>query len=59
MLDDAGARGTGRNPDAILYEPATRRVFTFNGGTSDATVIDATSSAVVGTVALGGRPEFA
>ena len=55
----ARVRGTGRNPDAILYEPTTRRVFTFNGGTSNATVIDATSNAIVGTVALGGRPEFA
>ncbi len=55
----ARVRSTGRNPDAILYEPTTHRVFTFNGGTSDATVIDATSNTVVGTVALGGRPEFA
>ena len=55
----ARVRSTGRNPDAILYEPSTRRVFTFNGGTADATVIDATSNAVIGTVALGGRPEFA
>src|SRR5215469_11216408 len=31
----------GRNPDAILYDPATRRVFTFNGGSEDATAIDA------------------
>jgi DNA-binding beta-propeller fold protein YncE len=46
-----------RNPDAILYDPATKRVFTFNGGTANATVIDATNGNVVGTVALGGKPE--
>lgn len=46
-----------RNPDAILYDPATKRLFTFNGGTSNATAIDATNGTVVGTVDLGGRPE--
>lgn len=49
----------GRNPDAILFDPATKRVFTFNGGTSNATAIDATNGTVVGTVDLGGKPETA
>lgn len=49
----------GRNPDAILYDPATKRVFTFNGGTSNATAIDATNGTVAGTVDLGGKPETA
>lgn len=48
---------TGRNPDAILYDPATRRVFAFNGGGKSATVIDATDDKVVGTIELGGKPE--
>jgi DNA-binding beta-propeller fold protein YncE len=48
-----------RNPDAILYDPATRRVFTFNGGTSNATAIDATNGRVIGNVELGGTPETA
>lgn len=55
----ARIRGTGRNPDAIMYEPSTRRVFTFNGGSSTATAIDAARDSIVGTVTLGGRPEFA
>lgn len=50
---------TGRNPDAILYEPTTRRIFTFNGGSANATAIDAATGAVVGTVPLGGKPETA
>jgi len=50
---------TGRNPDAILYDPATRRVFTFNGGSASATAIDAARNAVAGTVALRGKPEAA
>lgn len=50
---------TGRNPDAILYDPATRRVFTFNGGSASATAIDAARGTVAGTVALAGKPEAA
>lgn len=49
----------GRNPDAIVYDPTTKRVFTMNGRSGDATAIDAKTNAVVGTVALGGKPEFA
>jgi DNA-binding beta-propeller fold protein YncE len=47
----------GGNPDSIIYDPVTKRVFTFNGKTNDSTVIDATTGKVVGTVALGGKPE--
>ena len=49
---------TGGNPDAILFEPVTRRVFTFNGKGGNATAIDALTSEVVGTIPLGGKPEF-
>jgi DNA-binding beta-propeller fold protein YncE len=49
----------GTNPDAIVYEPVTQRVFTFNGGSHDASVIDARTGAVVSTLPLDGRPEFA
>jgi DNA-binding beta-propeller fold protein YncE len=48
---------TGGNPDSIIYDPATKRVFTMNGKSSNATAIDATSEKVVGTVDLGGKPE--
>jgi DNA-binding beta-propeller fold protein YncE len=46
-----------RNPDAILYDPGTKRVFTFNGGSQNATAIDAVADTVVGEVFLGGKPE--
>ena len=49
----------GENPDAILYDPASKRVFTFNGRSKNATVIDAASGTVVGNIPLDGRPEFA
>lgn len=50
---------TGKKPDAILYDPATTRVFAFNGGSNSATVIDAQEGKVAGTIDLGGGPEFA
>jgi DNA-binding beta-propeller fold protein YncE len=49
----------GDNPDAILYDPATKRVFTFNGRSNDSTAIDAASGKVLGTIKLDGKPEFA
>ena len=49
----------GENPDAILYDPATKRVFTFNGRSQDATAIDAAKGTVLGTIKLDGKPEFA
>ncbi len=49
----------GENPDAILYDPATQRVFTFNGKSQDSTAIDAAKGTVLGTIKLDGKPEFA
>jgi YVTN family beta-propeller protein len=45
--------------DCIIYDPATQRVFTFNGHDNDATAIDAKTDRVLGTIPLGGQPEFA
>jgi DNA-binding beta-propeller fold protein YncE len=50
---------TGENPDSIRYEPKTGRVFTFNGRSKNATAIDAKTGMVVGTIPMGGTPEFA
>jgi DNA-binding beta-propeller fold protein YncE len=50
---------TGANPDCIIYDPATKRVFAFNGRGKNATVIDAAESKVLETIDLGGKPEFA
>jgi DNA-binding beta-propeller fold protein YncE len=49
----------GNRPDAIWYDAATKRVFTFNAGSQDATAIDTAKGEVVGTIPLGGKPEFA
>jgi outer membrane protein assembly factor BamB len=50
---------TGTNPDCILYDASTKRVFAFNGRSANATVIEAADSKVAGTIELGGKPEFA
>src|SRR6266550_3271354 len=52
-------KGVGENPDSILFDPATKRVFTFNGRSNNSTVIDAATGAIVGKIALDGKPEFA
>jgi hypothetical protein len=52
-------KSTGQNPDAILYDPTTHRVFAFNGRSGSATVFEGASGQVAGTIPLGGRPEFA
>jgi DNA-binding beta-propeller fold protein YncE len=49
---------TGENPDAIMYDQFSKKVFVFNGRTANATVIDAIKNTVVGTIALEGKPEF-
>ncbi len=48
----------GGNPDGIVFEPATKTVWAFNGRTRNATVIDAATHSVVATVELPGKPEF-
>jgi DNA-binding beta-propeller fold protein YncE len=50
---------TGKKPDAIIYDPFTARIFAFNGDGNSATVIQAADGKVIGTVDLGGGPEFA
>lgn len=47
----------GKKPDAIVYDPTSRRVLAFNGDSDSATVLD-TSGRKVGTIRLGGSPEF-
>lgn len=50
----------GKDPDAIVYEPITHRVFAFNGKSSDITAIDGRSLKVLAaSIPVLGRPEFA
>ena len=49
----------GKNPDCIMYDAESKRVFAFNRGDSSVSAIDAATGKVVGTLDLGGHPEFA
>jgi YVTN family beta-propeller protein len=49
----------GQSPDVILYEPGSQRLYVFNGRSANASVIDANALTTIGTIALGGKPEFA
>ncbi|MGB6605726.1 MAG: hypothetical protein WA747_10930 [Steroidobacteraceae bacterium] len=50
---------TGEGPDAILYDPATRRVFSFNGRGRNVTAVDTATDTVIGTIPLDAKPESA
>ena len=44
--------------DAIIYEPVTKHIFTFNGDSHNTTVIDAVKETVITTIDLVGKVEF-
>ena len=50
---------TGKGPDGIIYDSYSDRVFCINGESNDASVVDPNTLKQVGSVALGGGPEFA
>lgn len=45
--------------DSILYDPSSKHVFSFNGDSRNSTVVDPAMGKVIGTIDLGGSPEFA
>ena len=58
-LKPLGEVKVGKKPDAIIYDPATKHVYAMNGDSDNTTVINASDGKVVGTIDLGGGPEFA
>jgi DNA-binding beta-propeller fold protein YncE len=57
-LAKMGEPAAGKNPDAVCYEPKTKRVFAMNHTGNDSTAIDARSLEIVATFPLGPSPEF-
>jgi DNA-binding beta-propeller fold protein YncE len=49
-------RTTGGNPEAVVFDPAYRRIFAFNQRGRNATAFDAFGGAVAGSIPLGGQP---
>jgi hypothetical protein len=58
-LKVVGEATAAPDADCIIYDPASKHVFTFNGDSKSATAIDPATGKDVGTVDLGGGPEFA
>ncbi|HZV87476.1 MAG TPA: YncE family protein [Candidatus Binatus sp.] len=58
-LKTLGTVKTDANPDAIVYDSVTKRVFTLIGRGQNTTAINGADGTVAGTLALGGKPEFA
>lgn len=58
-LKEEGRVPVGKNPDAIVYDPASQSVFTMNAGSGDVTAVDAATLQVRGAIPLEGRPEYA
>ena len=54
-----GTVAAAPDADAICYEPVSHRVFSFNGDSGTASVIDAVKGTSLGDLPLGGKPEFA
>ena len=57
-----GTTATDRGTDAIVYEPLSRRVFSFNSKdrrVHDVTAIDAVTGQALGNIPLPAAPEFA
>jgi YVTN family beta-propeller protein len=51
-------KSTGANPDAILYDSFSNKIFVYNGRSSSANVIDAKTNEIAATIPLDGKPEF-
>src|SRR5579863_7366950 len=58
-LKVTGAAKADKDADCVIYDPFSKRVFVMDGDPHNATVIDAKSGSVLGTIDLGGGPEFA
>ena len=62
MFDLATYKPLGRihaaeDADAVIYDPVSNRVFTFNGDAHSSTVIDPDQGKLVTNIDLGGKPE--
>ena len=63
MFDLATYKVLGRahaaeDADAVIYDPASNRVFTFNGDAHSSTVLDPATGKVITNIDLGGKPEY-
>jgi len=53
-----GTIPAAEDADAIIYDGASNRVFTFNGDAHSSTVIDPAAGKAITNIQLGGKPEY-
>jgi YVTN family beta-propeller protein len=58
-LKVTGTVKTGANPDAVIYDPASKHVFAINHTGGDVTVIDPAALDKTVTIPIGGKLEYA
>jgi DNA-binding beta-propeller fold protein YncE len=57
-LKELGRTPAAEDADAIIYDAASNRVFTFNGDAHSSTVIDPRTGTLITNIQLGGKPEY-
>ena len=63
MFDSKSYKGllkihAGDDADAIIYDPSSKHVFSFNGDANTSTVVDPRRGTVIANIPLGGKPEY-
>lgn len=58
-LKITGEVKTDKDSDSIIYDPASKQIFSFNGDPHSASVIDPAKGTLAKTIDMGGGPEFA
>ena len=53
-----GRSHAAEDADAIIYDPTSNRVFSFNGDAHSSTVVNPTTGQAITNIALGGKPEY-
>lgn len=49
----------GKNPDALIYDSASKHLFAFDGRSNEASVVDPAAAKLIAKIPLSGKPEFA
>jgi YVTN family beta-propeller protein len=49
----------GQNPDAIMYEPFSKKIITCNGRSNDLSIVDPATDSMVASIPVSGKPETA
>jgi YVTN family beta-propeller protein len=49
----------GQNPDAIMYDPYSKKIITCNGRSNDLSLVDPETETVSSTIKVSGKPETA